>query len=977
MTLKIREKVNRRLLRLLMTLGLMLILLVAIGIFLYLRVDSLLNIYLEEQGKKQAETLSEVTSRQFEGELKALATVASEFSKIEEVSVDALQAVQDADPDSRIGVQRVDGTPFFGVSYMVSDFPCIGSAIHGEQAISYLQGRGLLFCVPAFRDRNVAYVLYRFYPESTLYERFGMSSYGGLGRALVIDRSGHVVISALPEGSPDKTLFTEQSVVDGFSELTRELYTTGSAATFRKTGDTELMLYAAEITGSDFYLQGYVPKSVVHEGVKYIKMMVALVFIVLAALVFLGGFLLTRLEIRTQESEHLKAVSLIEKQSNAAKSDFLANMSHEIRTPINAILGMNEMVLRESGDEKIRTYAGNIENAGKNLLSIINDILDFSKIEAGRMEITEAPYQLSSVLNDVSNMIGFRSKSKDLDFVVNVDETIPDALYGDEVRIRQCMINLLSNAVKYTNKGSVTLTVGGERVERPVTPSDAEQDPAKTAPEAVTTDDATTQDLLLSVTVEDTGIGIRDEDIDKLFDKFERVDLKQNNTVEGTGLGLAITHNILQLMGGNIRVESEYGHGSRFIMTLPQKVLSDVPIGNFRAKFEDGTQDTKAYRETFHAPTAIVLIVDDTAINLTVIKGLLKSTELQLDLVTSGAEALECAKAKAYDLILMDQRMPNMDGTETMMHIRSQLNGMNRKTPIIALTADAVQGAKARYLQAGFTDYLSKPVEGAALEAALMKYLPQEKVVRVLEKIDARKMKTKKAAPEPVDEAPVSEQAAEGPEEGDLTEDGAMVRKIYRNIDELSYEDTQEYLESDDLILVTLTQILEDGPAHAKEIEESLKAGDWDLYTVKVHSLKSSARLIGATTLSKKALALEEAGNAIRSASAEDEVLSGKKEEAGKLTAELLSDYRTLLTKLSSFLGAGQAEEKEEIDLETLQEFYDSVLELASVYDLDTIDAMLHKIEDHKIPDAESEKFEALKMCIRNADWEGMKALLS
>ena len=390
--------------------------------------------------------------------------------------------------------------------------------------------------------------------------------------------------------------------------------------------------------------------------------------------------------------------------ANQSKSDFLASMSHEIRTPLNAVIGMNEMILRESENPTVISYAKNVESAGNNLLSIINDILDFSKIEAGKLELVESPYKFSSVINDVVNMISIKASSKGLDFEAKVDELLPDGLIGDEVRIRQVMVNILNNAVKYTNKGFVNLSITGERT-------------------------TTTVDLCIKVT--DSGIGIREEDIPKLFGKFERVDLGQNKTVEGTGLGLAITRSLLGMMKGDIEVESIYGKGSTFIIHIPQKIASDEPIGDYHKKFEMNANESRLYKETFIAPDAHILVVDDMPMNLTVITRLLKKTKINIDTAKSGDEALKLTMGTTYDLIFMDQLMPQMDGSKVLHHIRNQLHGMNIETPVICLTADAVSGAKERYLTEGFTDYLSKPVKGYALEAILSEHLPKDKVIRI------------------------------------------------------------------------------------------------------------------------------------------------------------------------------------------------------------------------------------------------------
>ena len=425
---------------------------------------------------------------------------------------------------------------------------------------------------------------------------------------------------------------------------------------------------------------------------------------------------------RASQADRLKEEREKAVRSNEAKSEFLANMSHEIRTPINAVMGMNEMILRESlkardamGEEQselretfseICNYSGNIDNAGKNLLLIINDILDFSKIEAGKMEIMSGEYRLSSLLNDVSNMIYFRAKDKELNFVVEVDEDLPDVLNGDEAHIRQAVINILNNAVKYTNEGGVCLRVFGEQKK----------------------DEINGHWLQLTFEVQDTGIGIRKQDLEKLFAKFERVDLEQNKGVEGTGLGLAITRNLIEMMGGDVDVESLYGSGSTFTVHVPQMIVSTEPVGNFREKFEKSMEKTTAYKGSFEAPEARILIVDDTKVNLLVAKGLLKETKMRIDTASSGADAVRLANATSYDVIMMDQRMPKVDGSQALQMIREQRDGYNKTTPVICLTADAVMGAKERYIAEGFTDYLTKPIDSAAMEKMLIKYLPDEKV---------------------------------------------------------------------------------------------------------------------------------------------------------------------------------------------------------------------------------------------------------
>ncbi|MBR5336670.1 MAG: response regulator [Lachnospiraceae bacterium] len=403
-----------------------------------------------------------------------------------------------------------------------------------------------------------------------------------------------------------------------------------------------------------------------------------------------------------QSMKDLETAKEAADEANVAKSAFLANMSHEIRTPINAVIGMNEMIIRESREEPIVGYARDIETAGKNLLSIINDILDLSKIEAGKMEIRSERYDLKSLIDDVVNMTDFKCKEKGLDFIVNIDPGLPKALLGDDIRMRQIIVNLLNNAVKYTNTGSVTMTIEGERIDDYVA---------------------------LSVYVKDTGIGIKNEDMDKIFGKFDRVDADRNRGIEGTGLGLAITSGLLEAMGGNIRVCSEYAKGSEFMVHVPQRIADPTPIGVYnKGVGRSGEQQKNEYRESFHAPEALILHVDDTPVNHTVMKGLLKKTGVKIDKALSGPEAVDLAANKKYDIILMDYRMPHMDGVEALRAIRSDCSGLNTDTPVICLTADAVNGARDRYLSEGFTDYLTKPVDAALLEDIMIRYLPEEKI---------------------------------------------------------------------------------------------------------------------------------------------------------------------------------------------------------------------------------------------------------
>ena len=390
--------------------------------------------------------------------------------------------------------------------------------------------------------------------------------------------------------------------------------------------------------------------------------------------------------------------------ANEAKSAFLSNMSHEIRTPINAVLGMNEMVLRECSDPAIITYSESIRTAGTTLLGLINDILDFSKIEAGKMEIIPVDYDLATVLSDLVNMIQTRLDNKGLMLITEFDSTMPHMLHGDEVRIKQIITNILTNAVKYTEKGSVTFTVTCERIED--------------EPDSV----------MLKVAIKDTGIGIKPEDMSKLFSKFERIEEKRNRTVEGTGLGMSITQSLLSMMNSKLEVSSVYGEGSVFGFSLKQKVIRWDAIGDYSEAHRNSVASREKYHEKFTAPDAHILVVDDTVMNLLVFTSLLKSTQVKIDTAENGDDGIALALRNRYDIIFLDHMMPHKDGIETLKELKAAPGNPNHDTPMICLTANAISGAREKYLEAGFTDYLTKPIESAKLEEMICEYLAPDKI---------------------------------------------------------------------------------------------------------------------------------------------------------------------------------------------------------------------------------------------------------
>lgn len=428
-----------------------------------------------------------------------------------------------------------------------------------------------------------------------------------------------------------------------------------------------------------------------------------------------SGFYIILTDITAQHryNAELREAKDAAEAADAAKTQFLAQMSHEIRTPINAILGMNEMIIRESADPAIQDYADGIRSSGHNLLFLINSILDFSKIEDGKMEIIEEEYETLTLLMNLENSMFNAAEAKNLKLITEVDPDIPLKLIGDDVRISQVMLNLLSNAIKYTDEGSVTMKIActaGSPDETKGLVKDAVRN-AATAP----------SNINIRIEVKDTGIGIRQEDMKLLFEEFARLDLTRNHRTEGTGLGMPIIVNLLKLMGSEIHVDSVYGEGSTFWFDICQKVADPTPIGDYRERVR--IADTRSKQDiSLFAPEARILVVDDNALNLKVTRGYLKICGIVPDEATGGREAIELMRENAYDVVLLDHMMPGMDGIETLKVIRSE--GLaSDKTVIVALTANAIEGSRELYIEAGFDDYISKPMDLKTLAEKLEGYL--------------------------------------------------------------------------------------------------------------------------------------------------------------------------------------------------------------------------------------------------------------
>ena len=612
-------------------------------------------------------------------------------------------------------------------------------------------------------------------------------------------------------------------------------------------------------------------------------------------------------EILQMEGEKQKAILASE-----SKGKFLANMSHEIRTPINAVLGMNAMILRESTEHKIKEYAIDIQNASQSLLALINDILDFSKIESGKMELLPIEYDFSSMIHDIVNMISMKAEAKELKVELYVDETLPSRLWGDDVRIRQILVNLLNNAVKYTEKGGVTLRISGE----------------------------TKEDLaLLKFVVEDTGIGIKEEDIAKLFEDFRRIDEERNRNIEGTGLGMSIAVQLLEMMESKLQIESVYGQGSTFSFQLEQKIIDKEPIGNLEERIRQQATDY-SYHAMFTAPEAEILVVDDNLVNRKVVLNLLKATKVKIDGASSGQECLEMIREKQYDLIFMDHMMPEMDGVETLHCMKEETNHLCLSTPVVALTANAIAGAKEMYLAEGFDGFMSKPINPEKLEKMLIKMLPEEKIV--YEKTDAAISKKEEIEIDlPEIEGIDWDYALLHTKDVDVLK--AIIKDCYYTID----------TEADELESF-FGKILEE--------TDNEKLRNWiESYRIKVHSMKNSAALIGAMSLSGVAKMLEYA--------ARDE----RKDVIEKVTFVFLEQWRSYKELLKVCVQQEDETEKEAVNYDKLGELLNTMKMAMDDMDIDLADEVIEQLDGFCYPEDMLPNIEKLRTAVTNIEAEQVK----
>ena len=623
------------------------------------------------------------------------------------------------------------------------------------------------------------------------------------------------------------------------------------------------------------------------------------------------GYMMTIVDVtKIIEQNHLmKRLVLQTEDANRAKTNFVSNMSHEIRTPMNSIVGITEILLRSRHSPKEQEYLLNIQSSGRVLLTIINDVLDCSKMEAGKMQLFDEPYDTCSLFHDLRISMENRIGHSGLELIYDIDQDIPCKLKGDMGRIRQVIINLVNNAIKYTEKGSVRFSVHVRQ--------------------------KNTDKVMLYYEVADTGIGIRKEDQKILFDAFQRVEMDRNRYVEGTGLGLTISQNLVNMMGGVIEVESEYGKGSRFFFTIEQTIIDPTPVS---AVNYNGQKDNVTEKEAeclFIAPEAHILLVDDNELNLVVAKELLKPLRMQIDTAENGLQAVKMVRGSQYDLVLMDHMMPVMDGIEAAKAIRALPEDKYQKLPIIALTANAMVDARKEFLNAGMNGFVAKPIDFARICNQLKLWLPKD-LVRDVPKEEAKKLLA--------DDLSDREIQPEDPQMG------------------FSFEEGVNHCGSKAALMKTIRIFYRTIDSKANKIEQCLKEGLISDYVIEVHALKSSALLIGAVPLSEAAKELEDYGK------------QGKTEVLEEKTPDVLTMYRDLKNILRPYAEKEEDAKKEFSDGEwitALQQIHQCIEQ----FDLDGVDQIMEQLEEYQVPECIRESMDQLRVYVADVSMEEIMEL--
>jgi len=938
------KKIDRN--RILYAAALIILGFVIVGIvclFMWLKLNSITKTQVEKHVAGYSLMMAQSIDNTFRTELDIL----SELTALVDIETGEIDDIFEPQNGVIYGVMRIDGSFAYGEELSFSDYDGFFQAVKGNPSVSTNNNK-ILFTVPVYNGQNVRYVLYKCYDTAVLERKLNIICYGGMGECFLIDDEGNIILRSLGSESEISSLLNKDNE-NAIETIRHSMNVNVSAAAY---GDKEKVLFAAESDYEDFYVMGIVPSKAPAGEISLVIPLVLWTFGLLWLMIVIIIVFFVGAERKAKQSEELRLAKIAAEDANRAKSDFLANMSHEIRTPMNAIVGMCELILRENDISNIvRERCVNIQNSGKSLLSIINNILDFSKIESGNMELIEDKFNISSVLEEVINMTVTRKGCKKIEIIVLADPNIPCGLIGDEVCIKQIIINLMTNAVKFTHSGAVTLSVSH-----------------------IVQEDS----IILKISVEDTGIGITEENLNRLFTSFQQLDTRKNRSIEGTGLGLAISKRLLTQMGGTINVSSVYGQGSVFSFEIPLKISDPRPFISvnepeklYAAVFIDFEKiensvvkkqyttlmneissllgvkmvhtvslselkttiserkithcfigkeeyiENKDYFDkislelnvsliqditdsiqlpasikciykpfyvmsvalalnneadnynkierlsssvSFTAPKARVLIVDDAEINLKVASGLMQPYNMELITADSGPSAINKIRFQNIDLVFMDHMMPEMDGVEATRIIRSMNGEYYKKLPIIALTANAVNGAREMFKESDFNDFIAKPIELLALDRVLKKWIPADKIETLTSKDNTT---------------------------DDLKNNSNNINKE-KNIlvsKGLTYTSGNK-----DVYYEILEMFVQDGIEKIEQLNSYVENEDWKNYIIKVHALKSTSLTIGAVMLSEFAKKLELAGK-----SEDFGIIRKENKKLLKLYNEVISEGRSLL----------------------------------------------------------------------------------
>ncbi len=784
------------------------------------------------------------------------------------------------EPRIIIGLSTATNKNLFGYKLPANEYQGLLNAMTGQRTTTYTSGGGVLYTYPVMRSDNVHYVLYMICSSQYILEKHNIQNFCNMGKVKVMTKTGNDIVPFTGLTEEESRLLESVAIKNEFLKLGRNYNRESSSIAEKKTILGDMFLYSADIAGTDFMVVGAIPREEAYGAMMRIPSLIMTVYLIFVLIVIGLAIYLIIMSVRVRESEELKQAKDQAETALKAKSDFLSSMSHEIRTPINAVLGFDELILREYDDLQLRKYALNIKHSITSLLNLVNDVLDYSRMEAKKVTLIPKPYDVSMMITDMLAIIQQKADAKGLKFDAVANQEMPSVLVGDLTRLKQVILNLLTNGVKYTNEGFVNLILDYEKI-----------------------DD---KNIYLLVTVKDSGIGMKPEDINKLFDAFERFDEDKNRTVEGTGLGMNIVKNLLELMGSKIEVESVYGAGSIFKFKVKQEVFDWRPIGDYKATYEESLKKEIEYQSKLYAPKANILVVDDTEMNLMVVKGLLKNTGMNIITATSGADALECINSKVFDIMLIDQRMPGMDGFELLKHIRDNTENQNHDKICIALTANTIEGIREKCLSAGFDDYLEKPVDGKTLERTIIKLLPDELIERHDKNEPILKSGFDERTAAELDDSGAEQYALFGSQQNssknnssvsvdksasdnETTTENAEIMEKLKELEAEGYvniEDGISYAGSEEMFIMTVEFFRDSINSKADEIEEYYLHEDYENYSAKVHALKSSARIIGAARLSNMAMKLEKAAN------------DKNFEFVHNNNMELLSSYRSFITIL-------------------------------------------------------------------------------